>query len=268
MTFPFRMVALATALSLSALSAAANPYAEYISARLLPGWRAADGTHMAGLELDLADGWKTYWRQPGSAGIPPSFDWTRSGNTQMVEVIWPNPEIFELSGMRSIGYKHRVVLPLKITPGDPSEDVHLSGQIHLGICETVCVPLSLEVSADLSRQKSGRDPAIVAALASRPFTAKEARLTRATCRFEPQQNGVGIEARLTLPSAGQDETAVFELPQPEMFITDAVTRREGDTLIARATLLNGGPMLLDRSQLRITVLGGDHAVEITGCSAG
>ncbi|MDO5529308.1 MAG: hypothetical protein Q4F71_07880, partial [Paracoccus sp. (in: a-proteobacteria)] len=45
------------------------------SARLLPGWVDADGRRITALELVLAPGWKTYWRSPGDAGIPPSFDW-------------------------------------------------------------------------------------------------------------------------------------------------------------------------------------------------
>lgn len=267
MTFRMQSLAAAAMCLFAAFPAAANPYADYISARMLPGWRASDGTHMAGLELTLADGWKTYWRQPGSAGIPPTFDWSRSGNIDAVEVIWPKPEVFELSGLRSIGYKHRVVLPLRVTPDDRSEDVKLNGRIELGICETVCVPLSLEIAADLEPDEFRRDPAIVAALAGRPFTAKEARVSRATCRFEPNAQGLGIEARLTMPPAGHMETAVFETGQPGMVLSDALAHREGETLVARTTVL-GGPMMLDRSRIRITVLGSDHAVEITGCEAG
>ncbi|MCB1329838.1 MAG: hypothetical protein KDK28_10515, partial [Maritimibacter sp.] len=37
---------------------------------VLPGWRQADGTHMAALRITLDEGWKTYWRAPGEAGIP------------------------------------------------------------------------------------------------------------------------------------------------------------------------------------------------------
>ena len=43
---------------------------------ILPGWRTAAGTHMTALRVKLAPGWKTYWRAPGDAGIPPRFDWT------------------------------------------------------------------------------------------------------------------------------------------------------------------------------------------------
>ena len=36
-----------------------------------------------GLQIKLAPGWKTYWRTPGDAGIPPHFDWVGSENLQL-----------------------------------------------------------------------------------------------------------------------------------------------------------------------------------------
>ncbi len=45
-----------------------------VTGQVLEGWVRADGTRMAAVQLDLEPGWKTYWRAPGDAGIPPSFD--------------------------------------------------------------------------------------------------------------------------------------------------------------------------------------------------
>jgi DsbC/DsbD-like thiol-disulfide interchange protein len=75
-----------------------------------------NGGHMAAVELQLAPGWKTYWRSPGDAGIPPSFDWSGSENVKSVRLHWPAPEVFEANGMQTIGYHERLVLPVEITP--------------------------------------------------------------------------------------------------------------------------------------------------------
>ena len=48
---------------------------------LIAGWRQADGSRLAGIEIRLAPGWHTYWRAPGSAGIPPTFDWSGRGTS-------------------------------------------------------------------------------------------------------------------------------------------------------------------------------------------
>ncbi|MEL7014329.1 MAG: protein-disulfide reductase DsbD domain-containing protein, partial [Pseudomonadota bacterium] len=70
---------------------AAQSIEDAIEARLLTGWRAADGSHIAALQIDLAPGWTTYWRAPGDAGIPPYFDWHASENLSSVDVEWPSP---------------------------------------------------------------------------------------------------------------------------------------------------------------------------------
>ena len=57
-----------------ATSAFATTQDEVLQADLLPGWQMQNGHHMAGLRLQLAPEWKTYWRSPGEAGIPPLFN--------------------------------------------------------------------------------------------------------------------------------------------------------------------------------------------------
>ncbi|MEC7300233.1 MAG: protein-disulfide reductase DsbD domain-containing protein, partial [Pseudomonadota bacterium] len=153
--------------------AQANPYADHLAVRLLPGWKQADGSHIAGLEFQLSQGWKTYWRAPGDAGVPPVFDWSASQNVARVDVIWPTPHVFWQNGMRSIGYSDRVVLPLRIEPSG-SGAVHLDGVLQVGICSDICVPLHVDLSALVLPPQGRRDPAIAASLAERPFSGAEA----------------------------------------------------------------------------------------------
>src|SRR5215831_19456743 len=51
-------------------------------ARLTGGAPAVRGatSYLAGVEIALDEGWKTYWRMPGDAGVPPNFDWSGSSN--------------------------------------------------------------------------------------------------------------------------------------------------------------------------------------------
>ncbi|KAA2314590.1 hypothetical protein DL237_07375 [Pseudooceanicola sediminis] len=264
----FLSIAIAAATVVAGFPAHANPYASYLDAKVLPGWRDADGYHMAGLELTLAPGWKTYWRAPGSAGIPPSFNWSGSTNLAGVEVIWPRPHVFDLDGLRSIGYKDRVVLPLRVTPQDGAAPVVLKGDIQLGICETVCVPLDVRVTADLAANQTRRAPAIAAALAGRPYSASEAKLRKAICKVSPTKEGLELEARLDMPSSGGDEVTVFETALPDVLVSDSTSHREGNTLVSHAKIVSyGGPVVIDRSRLRITVLGSNYAVELVGCDA-
>jgi DsbC/DsbD-like thiol-disulfide interchange protein len=238
-----------------------------VSAELRPGWRQADGTHMAALHLKLAPGWKTYWRAPGDAGIPPEFGWRGSANLSGVSVVWPRPDVFEQGGMRSIGYHDEVILPLAIRPASGG-DVRLAGDMRLGICKDICMPHELSFSAVLPAAPSPRDPAIVAALADRPFTAADVGGASAQCRVDPSEKGMTLTAEIAVDPAGTREDVVIETGNPLLWVSEPRSRREGGTLVTRAEVrhVEKRPFALDRSSLTFTVLGSSHAVEIEGCS--
>ncbi|MWD26677.1 hypothetical protein E0K89_004225 [Aquicoccus sp. SCR17] len=235
---------------------------------VLPGWRLADGRHVAGLRLRLEPGWKTYWRAPGDAGIPPDFDWSGSRNIAAVEVNWPRPKVFDQNGMTSIGYAQEVVLPVVATPRGAGP-LQLRGEVDIGVCKDICVPETLQFDAALPVGGSQPDPRIAAALADRPFTAAEAQVQSATCRFRPERDGLHLSAELRMPPAGGNEYAVIETGNPLIWVAEAETRREGGTLRIETRMqhVEGRSMALDRDALRITVLGSAHAVDIRGCAA-
>lgn len=261
-----RTLILALALAASGAQADDLP-SDLVRAEVLGGWRTADGTHMAALRLTLADGWKTYWRAPGDAGIPPQFDWKGSANLGAVAFHWPKPEIFDIGGMRTLGYRHELVLPIEIRPLDPEKPVSLRAEVDLGVCRDVCVPVELDLSAKLP-EVGAPDGLIRDALASQPQPAETAGLTGVDCSVEPLRDGLRVEARLAMPPLGADEFAVLELPGTSVWVSEAVMARHGGVLSATADLVpaNAQPFLLDRSALRITVFG-DHgrAVEVRGC---
>lgn len=265
-----------TALAALLVSAAAapvlagDPFVVPVTAEVLSGWVQPDGTRMAALHLQLEPGWKTYWRAPGDAGIPPSFDWTGSSNMETVSITWPAPKVFDQNGLRSIGYENDLVIPLTIAPGDAGRPVHLTLQMDIGVCSDICVPHSVSFDYLLDTAATKPMPQIAAALAQRPYTAREAGVTAATCAVEPTADGLRIEARVTLPSTGGTEVMVIEPGLGEVWVSEAETRREGAQLIATSEMIHvgGETIALDRSAVRMTVLGGSHAVDIQGCTAG
>ncbi len=261
------LAALCLALPLShpaQADASGGPIAE---ADILPGWRAADGTHIAALRIRLKDGWKTYWRAPGDAGIPPQLDWGHSGNLAGARITWPTPVVFDQNGMRSIGYRDEVILPLAIAPKRDGRPVKLRGALDIGVCKDICVPQHLKVRATLPAEAGKRDPRIAAALAARPFSADEAGLRDIRCRIAPTPKGLSLTLEIDMPSAGAPEAAVIETGLPGVWVAEAKTRRSGGTLLAETRMqhVEGAPFMLDRSALRVTVIGRKHAVDIRGC---
>ena len=234
---------------------------------VLPGWRTETGTHMAALHVRLAPGWKTYWRAPGEASIPPRFDWSGSRNLASAEFHWPTPEVFFQNGMRSVGYGGELVLPVELTPRAEGKRMLLRSEIQLGVCKDICVPVQTRISVDLEG-RGDRDPRILAALESRPETPHEAGLRAITCKVEPISDGLRLIADIDIPRIGSHEVTVFELPDHSIWVADARSRRTGNRLRAFTELVppSNRPFLLDRSSVRITILGDARAVDIVGCT--
>ncbi|MBV7394723.1 hypothetical protein KJP30_10925 [Mameliella sp. DP3N28-2] len=248
--------------------AAAQSYDDVVDAELRPGWRLPNGDHMAALHLRLAPGWKTYWRSPGDAGIPPQFDWSGARNMAAIGIYWPAPHVFWQEGMRSVGYKDEVILPLKIRPKQAGQDARLGGVIDIGICKDVCLPHRLRVTAVLPADHKKPDPVIAAAMADVPFGATDAGVTAVSCRISPRSDGLGLSVAISMPRGTGHEETVIEAADPNLWIADPKTSWSGGKLVAetRVTHMSGKTFALDRSSLRITILGGRMPVEMTGCT--
>lgn len=258
-------------LSLAALSLVAAPSFGQVphdvaELEILEGWREADGTHVAGLRLTLAEGWKTYWRSPGDGGIPPRLLLNGASNVEGLSIAWPVPEVFDQNGLRSIGYTDQVVLPVRIRPKSGDAPLRLEGKLEIGVCEDVCIPMNLSVSALLPETTSS-DAEITAALGDRPVSAAEAGVSNVRCSVRPISDGLTVTAEVAMPSLGADEIAVLELPDRSIWISEADMERDGGTLHAVVDMVppDGTPFALDRSDVRITVIGGGTAVDIRGC---
>lgn len=239
-----------------------------VQGEILHGWQTKGQHQIAGLHLRLAPGWKTYWRSPGDAGIPPAFDWSGSDNVQAVRIHWPAPHVFTLNGLTTIGYTGDVVLPLEITPIDAARPVRLRGGVEMGVCSDICVPATL--SFDTVIEGAGApQPAISAALALAPHSGKDAGVTAVHCAVEPIKDGLRVEARLTLPPTGGEETVVIEPGQPDVWVDQAQVHREGRSLTAVTDMVGptAAPFALSRDSIVVTVLGRDRVVEVTGCPA-
>lgn len=128
----------------------------------IPGG-AGDGTSaarpeiLAGVEMELADGWKTYWRTPGDAGgVPPEFDWSGSTNVAKAEVLYPAPKRMTDRAGSTIGYKKHVVFPVRVVPQTPGQPVTLKLELFFGVCHDICVPS--EGSYEVTLPADGHPP--------------------------------------------------------------------------------------------------------------
>lgn len=231
-----------------------------VSVRLVAGVTATgDGdTLPLGLEILLAEGWKTYWRFPGTAGYPARLDWAGSAPQPITaEIHWPAPHRFDFAGLQSFGYKDRVILPITAHLPRAGDSVHLRVAVDLMVCAEVCIPQTFALALDLP---------------TGPATPS----THATAlqQGRAQVPGDGLTAGLSLLGAQiTGDTLVVPvssakpLHNPDLFIeTDAETVLPPPELVPgapaqlRVPLKAGAPSLAGQD-ITLTLVDGDRAVE-------
>jgi DsbC/DsbD-like thiol-disulfide interchange protein len=144
--FPRMKTATVLALALMLPATAHAAVGEWVkgqraNVRLLASGIAADRNLAAGIEIALPEGWTTYWRNPGDAGIPPVADFSGSKNIGATDIAFPVPTRQD-DGADTITnvYSGTVVFPVSIAIADPSKPVDLALDLHIGVCKEICVP--------------------------------------------------------------------------------------------------------------------------------
>lgn len=258
-------LSLVTSLSLSGLSAAADDPLETVAeVNLLPGWSMSNGHYMAALQVKLAPGWHTYWRAPGAAGIPPQFDWAGSKNISSARFHWPIPDIYEQNGMRFLGYENELILPIEFTSSETSTLV-VNGEVMMGVCEDICMPYTATFQGTFDLDAAAANTSkIKTSLKNQPKHVSNVR-----CAANSIDDGMKITTTLQAPKLGDIEMAVVEHPDPNVWVSESMHTRQGRSVTIESEMVppEAAPFFVDRSQLRITLIGtSGQAYEAQGCT--
>jgi DsbC/DsbD-like thiol-disulfide interchange protein len=135
------------------------------SAKFMRG--AFNGTsHEAGLYVQLDEGWKTYWRNPGEAGIPPSITAT-ADNLAELKIDFPLPtRIIDDSG-EAIGFHKEVLFPFYLTPKDVGKPIEANLSAFFGVCQQICQPAKLETRLNFELTSAPTEQALLSAWQAR-----------------------------------------------------------------------------------------------------
>ncbi len=225
------------------------------SVRLVALPADAEGKASALLDIRLNEGWKTYWRDPGGSGIPPSI--AVSGAT-LTAVGFPAPRRLGGDG-HYIGYDAPVQLPLTL---EKAGDAPITATIFLGVCKDICIPVQAELTADASGEAFANpleQTAVADARAKLPQRAADG-LRPLSGRLAA--DGKSLAVRFEAPADG---------PVPEVFVSGdsalefgaaAPARREGDAFVADVPVLHL-PKAFDAetATIRLTVRAGTRTME-------
>lgn len=238
---------------------------DIVAGNLRSGWQTESGAQIVALHLKLARDWITYWRHPGESGIAPQIDWSGSENLAELRAYWPEPRLFMKAGFNSIGYADEVVIPLELTPVDPSAPIGVHAVLTMGVCNDICVPVDL-IFTGTATGPGARDRLIASALEHKPDPARANGLQGVSCSLQPAKRGAMLEVVLDMPVTGQHEFMLLELPG---IPTRAMpSERAGGQLVGQTFLRarDGRLPAIDRSQITITVINETGALHHKGCA--
>jgi thiol:disulfide interchange protein len=116
------------------------------------------------LELEIRDGWHTYWRNPGDSGQATSLAWQLPPGFAAGDIVWTTPHRFEIAPLVNYGYaKHAVHLVQITAPKDlkAGAPLTLAAKASWLVCSDVCIPegADLQLKMPFSTQAGGLDPA-------------------------------------------------------------------------------------------------------------
>ncbi|CAG0962385.1 hypothetical protein RHIZO_00775 [Rhizobiaceae bacterium] len=127
-----------------------------------------DGVLTGVIEIALAPGWKTYWRDPGEVGVPPSLNLDTSTNIAGASLSFPAPQRIVDGYASWAGYKKSIALPVRLTLKRPNDPI--SANVFLGVCEAICIPVQGALEVDPAHDPENAEHASIvgAALADLP----------------------------------------------------------------------------------------------------
>ncbi len=231
--------------------------------RLLAGSRSG-AVLLGGIAIKLEPGWHTYWRTPGDSGVPPRFDFSKSDNVEAVTVLWPPPQKFDDgAGGTSLGFKHKVVLPLRITAKDANKPVTLRAEINYAVCEKLCIPVDAKADLAFASVASTEDGNLSEAHNSVPKPANMGDPNPLTIREVKRDGKTNVLVDVTAPE-GKDVSLFVEGPTPDWALPVPKLLDASPPGVKRfAFELDGLPPGAnpDSAALKLTLVGGDKAYE-------
>jgi DsbC/DsbD-like thiol-disulfide interchange protein len=235
--------------------------------RLISTGAPSDGvTPSAALQITLDPGFKTYWRNPGEAGVPPLLSHDGSDNVASVEMLFPVPQRIEDESGVSIVYKDGIILPLLVKALDPAKPVRLNLNLQFGVCDKLCIPaeagvaLTLGTVPDAALAKTVAE--VIDTLPLRADATAHAALfpLRSTTIDQPEKR----RHRIRFVLDGKADAAFGE--GPEGWFAEAKFAPAADGAATQVTLDLYGPrkdLTLRPCPVRITLSGTKGAIERT-----
>lgn len=114
------------------------------------------------IQLDVADHWHIYWKNPGDSGMAPAIEWNLPEGFSASTLCWPTPKQFSSDSLVGFGYEGKTILLAKITPPEKMKTEapkKISAEVKWVVCsDETCLPGSDSTSIELAVRDSTPEP--------------------------------------------------------------------------------------------------------------
>ena len=95
-----------------------------------------------GIKINLDDGWKTYWKNPGDAGASINLKMENKKNILDHNILYPFPKSYTDHGVKTIGYENEVIFPVELKIKEKKKPIYADLNIEYLICKEICIPIT------------------------------------------------------------------------------------------------------------------------------
>jgi thiol:disulfide interchange protein len=171
-----------------------------------------------GIHLTMKDGWHTYWKNPGDAGMAAAVTWDLPKGLTASSIVWPTPEEFTSESLTGYGYHNDVLLMAQITADNDlislNPAMNLKASVRWLVCsDSFCMPGDTDTSLTLpiSRTETPKNQA-----SADLFAKTRELLPQKISNVQASFDGKSIEIDLPLSKdAMGDAEKVFFFPEQQ-----------------------------------------------------
>ena len=169
-------------------------------------------------------------------------------------------ENFKVGGLAKYGLDYA-----SLKAENPAHPIRLRLSLSYGLCEEICIPAQQDLALDIAPgERSEGAEMIQRALSDGPLRAGAAGLTETACELRPDERS--FEARLAFAETPASSPVVVAESAGAMF-GPLESRLDDGSVVATGEMTPSGGWI-DRSEVQITVIGGDGSYVVGDCSTG
>jgi DsbC/DsbD-like thiol-disulfide interchange protein len=105
------------------------------------------------VHLTMAEGWHSYWRNPGDSGLPTEIKWTLPDGIEAGDLHWPYPKKFGSDNIVSYGYEDDLYLLVEMKPSaslTAGSRVKIVATVEWLECNEMCIPGKADLFLELA----------------------------------------------------------------------------------------------------------------------